>query len=285
MTRRTWLVLGLLAAAAAAPLAAAPHWRRPVAVVEAGPVADRVIARAIVIAAEGTARVGGPADGRVARVLVREGDRVKAGQALAEIEDAPGAAGAVRVVAPIAGAVIARRVDPGDSLALATRGGSLALFEIADTSRTEVRAEVEERDAARVAVGLAVTVATPGGRRAVGKGVVARLGESIERRTIGADDARVRAEGRVRSVWIVWEAPAPAAALGAQVEAEIHLPEATAAARLPRSAIVVRDGRTVVDARLLLWSREVAVEVGAADPRHAEVRGVAVGTPVFLPAQ
>ena len=54
--------------------------------VVAGSVSDRIVARAVVVAEAGIAEVRPRTEGRVLRVLVREGDKVEAGQLLAEIE-------------------------------------------------------------------------------------------------------------------------------------------------------------------------------------------------------
>lgn len=275
----------LAATAALLPLALSPVLWRPTAVAEQGPIADRIVLRAVVVAAEGIAEVAGPASGRVSKVLVRPGDKVTAGQVLAEVTGEAGkAADAVtRIEAPIAGTVLARNADQGDSVAVAAQGGYSPLFEIADASRTEVHAELEERDAGRVKPGQEARLTTPGGRRVIGNGVVERVVERIDRRTIGADDARVRADGAVQSVWIRWQAEAPHAPIGQRLEAEISFPPKQAAVRVPRGAVVVRDGRTVVETpALLLFSREVPVVVGAADGALAEVKGVAPGTRVFV---
>ena len=163
--------------------------------------------------------------------------------------------------------------DMGDSVAVAAQGGYGALFEIADATRTEVHAELEERDAGRVKAGQDVRLTTPGGRKTIGSGVVERVAERIERRTIGADDARVRADGAVQSVWIRWQEAPPHAPIGQRLEAEVSFPPKQAAVRVPRDAVVVRDGRTVVETpALLLFSREVPVVVGAADATLAEVK-------------
>jgi multidrug efflux pump subunit AcrA (membrane-fusion protein) len=281
-----WRAVALVAVVigAAVPVALAPHWWEEAAVVDVGPVADRIITRAVVVAERGVARVAGPSEGRVLEVPVRVGDRVEAGAKLAEIETVTGGPpGREIITAPIAGVVLARRADPGDSVAVAAAGAAGALFEIADTSKSEVRAEVEERDAASVTTGLKVEITSPGGRQTLGSGIVVRIAGTIERRSIGAEDGRVRADGAVRSVWITWEGDGPRPALGQSLEAVIQLPESEPVTRLPRRAIVVRDGRTVVRARYLLWSRAMPVEVGADDGSLAEVRGVPAGTSVYLP--
>ncbi len=60
--------------------------RRPTARVAPATLPERLIARAEVVPSDGVAEVRARAEGRVLRVLVREGDRVRAGQLLAEIE-------------------------------------------------------------------------------------------------------------------------------------------------------------------------------------------------------
>lgn len=284
MKKRT--ALWLLAAICALVLAAlAPALWRQTAVADKGPIADRIVLRAVVIAAEGIADIAGPASGRVSRVLVRPGDKVTAGQLLAEVTGEAGkAADAVtRIESPIAGSVLARNADQGDSVAVAAQGGLAPLFQIADTSRTAVHAEIEERDAGRVQAGQEVRLTTPGGRRVIGTGVVERTAPRIDRRTIGADDARVRADGAVQSVWLRWKAETPEAPLGQRLEAEVTLAPKQAAVRVPRDAVVVRGGRTVVlTPALLLFSREVPVVVGAADGALAEVKGLQPGTRVFV---
>lgn len=276
------LALIPLVVLASVPVFSAPHFWQSTAVAERGPISDRIVVRAMVVARDGVAQVSGPSTGRAVRVWVREGDAIEAGQVLAEIEGSAGLSDS-RIVAPVSGVLLARRVDPGDALSVASQGGTLALFEIADPTRTEVRAEIEERDAARVTKGLSAKLSLPGGRTEVGRGVIERVADRIERRTIGADEARVRADGGVRAAWIAWSGEAPEGlTLGQKLEAEISLAPKTAATRVPRRAVMVRDGRTVVETPMLLWSRQVPVKVGAADGALAEISGIAAGTKVFL---
>lgn len=186
------------------------------------------------------------------------------------------------LAAPIDGVVLERRIDPGDVLTN-TQIGSVVAFEIADTSRCELHAEVEEIDAARVRAGLPVTITWPGGRGQLGTGTLTRLGARLERRSIGAADARERGEGWVRSVWIApaWNADfAGGLPVGQRVEIRIGLPPRRVDSRVPRSAIVVRDGKPSVGvAHGLLW-RDEPVQLGVADDRFVEIRGVAPGSAI-----
>jgi multidrug resistance efflux pump len=367
-----------------------------------GSLQDRVIARAVVMPIDGTAEVRGRVEGRVTRVLVREGDVVRAGDLLAEIEatdlqaelsrrqaeksalaatarsvaegarveerrmldaelaaarqeldlatsrarreeslrasgsgtevaaeearhavdmgkarvdaaeqrlklavaggrpvdvraaDAKVAAAEAaidetrtgldrtRLVAPISGVVLARRIDPGDTVSAA--GAATPLFELADVSRTEVRIEVEEHDALRLNVGMEVTISLSGGRPAVARGRIERLAARLERRTIGAEDARTRADGQIRAAWVGWlEPPANPVAVGQHLEAAVQLEPRSVQTLAPRSAVKVRDGRAVVAVPWGPLTRDLPVTLGAADDTNVELVGVSPGTRVVVP--
>ncbi len=187
-----------------------------------------------------------------------------------------------RLVAPIDGVVLVRRLDPGDTIVTVTNPPPM--FEIADVRQTEVRIEVEELEAPRMALGLPVKVTLPGGSPVLGSARIARLSPRLERRTIDADDARVRAEGLVRVAWLEWtEGEAPALALGQHLDGIVQLGSRQASALVPRSAVAIRDGRATVRIPFGPWASERDVELGAADDSHVEVRGIEAGTRVVLP--
>jgi multidrug resistance efflux pump len=185
----------------------------------------------------------------------------------------------MRVVAPVAGVIVARHVDPGDTVHALS---PTLLFEIADTTRTEVRAEVEEGDAGRVAAGLDVELSTQWGE-SVARGRVSRVSPRVEKRNVLADPAAVRGDGLVRAVWITWDKPA-GIPLGQRLEVSIELPARQVAARVPRSAVRVQNGVAVVEiakGKGLLRDERV-VRLGAADPEFVEVQGVQPGDKVVL---
>jgi len=394
--RRTSVKILIIAATAAATLWAIAASRRATAVVSAGPVAEWVAGPALVRAADGIAEVRARVAGRVDQVRVRVGDRVHAGDVLADVDPAEldvevarlaaevkaataeldglraGAprdvrralraevraskrrmawaqrrqATSLRLVragaeagdqveearagvaqmeeelsqvmvryhesrrgrpaaiaaaearlesaqaalerarrerdrcwlrAPIDGDVLARRINPGDTLA----GDGAVAFEIADVSRTELYAEIEDVDATRIAVGMSVVAVAPGGGRdALARARLTRLSPRLERRAIGVDDVRVRADGWVRPLWASWDGAPPALPLGRRLEIRVELPQRVVAARVPRAALTVEDGRALVRVPTGPFSREVAVTPGAADRDMVEVRGIAVGTAV-----
>jgi multidrug resistance efflux pump len=253
-----------------------PLVEKGVSSVSAGEELDRavVIARSRVDAAAarvGLSEAGGrPSDVRSARARVASAEAAVA-QARHELEK-------TRLLAPISGVVLSRRLDPGDVVAGTGAGTGPAAFEIADTSRIELRMEVEEVDASLLAPGLSAKVTLPGGARQIGEGVVTRVGAQLERRTIGAHDARERAEGWVRAAWIDvrWRDTGPVP-LGQRAEVIVDLPPRQVAARVPRGAVSIRDGHASVEVDSPFGFRETRIDLGVADEQFVEVRGVEPG--------
>ena len=389
MNKKIVLVFGGALLLVGAVAGAARLYAGNVAEVSRGPVHEVVVAQGAVIASAGVAEVRARTDGHVTRVLVREGDRVKAGQLLAEIDpseirtvldrlqaerrvvgmsagargedraaaqaelkvaqaelaraedhavriarlhvsgaeseqaafdadraldvarahlaevkarsggrpaDASAARGQVvaatasvaeaermlartKVIAPIAGIVLSRHIDEGDTVSPASGG----LFEIADATRTEVAVEIEEPDALRIELGLPVKLTMPGGRVQLAEGKITRLSPRLQKRTIGADDARIRAEHQVRCAWVTWthdgESPLP---IGKRVEAAIQLPPHDVPARLPRAAVIIRDGRAEVHTARWPLGATRPVTLGAADDQFVEVAGLSPGDKVLV---
>ena len=244
--------------------------------VDQGMVGDRIVARAVVAARGEVTHVSASISGPVKRVLCREGDRVEAGQPLAELE------GEERILSPVSGVVLTRRVDAGDYAFTASQTVNTWLFEIVDLTQTELRVEVEEADAARVKAGLTAQVVRIEERQPVVQGRVEHVSPRLEPRTIGAADARVRADGVVRALRVAWQGAAPAWPVGTRAEATLALEEKPAAARVPRSALSVRDGRAVVERPRLFWREELPVEIVRADASYVDIRGVAPGTPLVV---
>lgn len=396
-----WIVAAALTVAVTVGgVAVANNARRPTVRVEPASLTERLVARAEVVSTEGVAEVRARAEGRVLRVLVREGDRVEEGQLLAEIEaesfeaevlrrqaersalDANAAAVAAparpedralaeaeaaaarreyelardraaraerlrgsgagaeaeatsaqslasvalervhmaearvrmmtrggrdvdvraararveaasasvelarrdlartRIVAPIAGAVLARRIDPGDTVSLPS---TEALFDIADPSRVEVRAEIEELDAPRVTVGMPVFVTLVGSDDRLAEGTVARVSPRLERRRVGVEDVRVRADGVIRMAWISLTGGANLA-IGQRLDAHLSFAPREVSTTLPRDAVRVLDGRALVRTPRYagLWFEDRPVRLGIADARRVEIRGLPRGAVVVL---
>jgi multidrug efflux pump subunit AcrA (membrane-fusion protein) len=245
--------------------------------VDQGMVGDRIVARAVVAARGEVTHVSASIAGPVKRVLCREGDKVEAGQVLAELE------GDEKILSPVQGVVLTRRVDAGDYAFTASQTVNTWLFEVSDLTQTELRVEVEEADAARVKAGLTARIVRLEERQPVLQGRVEHVSPRLEPRTIGAADARVRADGDVRALRVAWQGQPPAWPVGTRAEATLALEAQPAAARVPRSAITVRDGQAVVERPHLFWREEIPVEIVRADASYVEIRGVAPGTALVVP--
>lgn len=344
--------------------------------VDRGELAETLVATAVVSSIDGVAHVAARVDGRVAKVLVREGERVEQGQVLAELDpeeyettlaraDAErksrvaaanadlvaarhaytlaldrakrtrqlldsgteGAASAheaatsvalaraevaraqaardlalggkgddrlkgsdaamdgarrhfewTKVVAPMAGSILARRIDVGDTVSAAS---GAVLFEIANPDRTELTVEIEESDASRVSQGLEVDVVTPGGKAAIAHGRITRVSPALHKRTIAADEGRFRGDSVVRTAWVEWtDAAKEPVPLGMRLEAIVKLPPSVVDARVPRSAVVVRDGQARVKVLHGPVALEKVVVLGRTDDRWVEVKNLAPGTKV-----
>lgn len=206
--------------------------------------------------------------------------RASSAAAAAAVELAERQLDETKLVAPIDGVVLTRRVDPGDTITGAAAVLLPAAFELADDAHKELRVEVEEGDALRIAPGMAVEVRVPGQGELLGRSTIDRVGAQLTRRTIGAYDASERGEGWVRSAWVSWKEGDRALPLGQRLEVTIALPAKHVEARVPRGAIRVTDGYAEVETSGGLLGQRVRVELGAADASHVEVRGVSKGARV-----
>ena len=115
--------------------------------------------------------------GRVVAVLVSEGDAVRRGQPVVEVEslqvgDPPPR---VRYASPIGGTVIDRHVVAGESI---EPNGHL--LEVADLSEVLAVGRVFEGQIERVAVGQSVRVSVPSFPERTFEGIVERLGGQLE---------------------------------------------------------------------------------------------------------
>jgi hypothetical protein len=249
--------------------------------IDRGPVGERIVARAVVVPSDGVRNLYVENDARVLKVFARPGDIVEAGQALADLErDAK----VEKFTASERGVVLERHCEAGDWVLAAAHGAPAPQFVVADPSRTELRVEVEEGDAQLLAPNLAAQITPVGADAASVAGRVERVAARLERRTIGIDDARVRADGLVRVAAVRWNGEAPGWPLGTRAEVVLQVRRRDAPVRVPRVALSVRDGRHVVEQPLAFWTREVPVEVVAVDDAYAEVRGLAPGSEVVVPS-
>ncbi len=287
MTRARWIaavaVLALAGVVGARVHADATH---PSVRVEPGEIRRAIAARATVVPEGPIAHVAATAAARVTALHVEVGDRVERDALLASLDPVGGASSPFDALgedeelrAPIAGTVLSRALEVGDVLSPIVPPVT-PLFEIADTSHLVLRIEIEERDADAVAAGATVHVTTPG-TPVEGETTLTRLAPRVERRAHPLDDVASRASSEVRLAWAALPDGARPV-VGERVLVEIAQPPLEAAARLPREAITVEDGRATVRVRDGLSIRVEHPRLGACDDQNVEVLGLAAGTEVLI---
>lgn len=121
-----------------------------------------------------------------------------------------------RVTAPIDGVVLARPVDPGESLE-----ARAPIATLADLARVRIEAEVDEFDAGRIRLGQAVTVRAEGYDGAGWTGSVEEIPDAVSGRRLKPQDPGRPSDTRVLLVKVKLDGPTPLK-LGQRVEVEIR---------------------------------------------------------------
>lgn len=116
-----------------------------------------------------------------------------------------------RVVSPMAGTVLWSRYRPGEIYA----PGSQALFVLGDLSRLQIRVDVDEIDAPRVALGAAASIRIDGSPEQA-RGRVVGLSPRMGRKNLLVETPTARNDVRIREV-LVEAAQGPALLPGARV--------------------------------------------------------------------
>ncbi len=281
-TRYALLGLGVCVALLIASKVAATA-NATVATVGPADLTHAIGARATVVPRGDVAHVMPTVAGRVTEVLVAVGDEVVSGETvvrLAPSDEAPSfdLMGENEVLgAPTSGTVLAVRVSVGDALS-AIVPPPLPLLEIADLSALDLRIEVAEADAEDLAVGQTVRIETEG---RVYTTTLSRVSPRIERRAYPLDDVVARAASRVR----VAHAPLPEGFSPlAFTELDVVLEDAPVHvdAALPRTAILIREGRPSVRIRSGIFASDAFVTLGLCDDENVAVEGLEAGTEVIL---
>lgn len=254
----------------------------PVATVGPADLVHAIGAQASVVPRGDIAHVMPTVAGRVTEVTVAVGDVVNAHQTVVRL--APNEAPSFDLLgenetltAPIAGTILAVRVNVGDALS-AIVPPPLPLVEIADLSALDLRIEVAEADAAHLAVGQTVQIEVGGTRYTT---TLSRVSPRIERRAHPLDDVVSRAASRVRVAYApLPEGYTPLAFTELNVileDAPVHVETA-----LPREAILIREGRPSVRIRDGVFASDAFVTLGLCDDENVAVEGLAAGTEVIL---
>jgi ABC exporter DevB family membrane fusion protein len=130
--------------------------------------------------------------------------RVKAAQA--KLELAKVRLQWTELKAPSRGQILKLDVEPGELIGPDTPRPTAIM---ADTSRFQVRAFVEEQDAPRVRLGMAATIRADGLPDREFKGRVVRLSQQMGRKELWSDQPTERYDTKTREVWIELEGNDP----------------------------------------------------------------------------
>jgi HlyD family secretion protein len=120
-----------------------------------------------------------------------------------------------RIVAPIAGTVTGRHVQPGEMLEVGRR-----VVTLADLTRLRIEAEADEADAAALALGAKVQIRADGFPGQTWSGRVEEIPESVTLRRLKPQDPGRPTDTRVLSVKVAFAEPTPLK-LGTTVELKI----------------------------------------------------------------
>ncbi len=181
-----------------------------------------------------------------------------------------------RILAPIRGVIIERRIDPGD---IATRGH--IAFEIANPEHIEARLEIADFNLGKVQVGQPVEFLLQG--KTVASGPLRRVSGQLSRRSIGLDDGLLRNDVLVGSAWTaLGNQSSEMLRLGTRLEAVVLLTPVDAKVRAPKSAVRIEDGQPIVKIPAGPLTKTIPVSIGAVDDDFVEVMGIASGTQLVV---
>lgn len=127
--------------------------------------------------------------------------------------------GKTRIVAPIAGTVVARAVDAGEMLETGDHVATLA-----DLGRLRVDAEADEADAAGLRVGAPATITADGFPGRSWKGTIEEVADSVTPRKLKSQDPSRPTDTRVLAVKVAFAEPSPLR-LGTTVELRLARPD------------------------------------------------------------
>lgn len=109
-----------------------------------------------------------------------------------------------RIVAPIAGSVLLRHVDAGETLEAGER-----VVTLADLGRLRIEGEADEADAAALSLGAAVTIRSDGYPGASWQGRVEEIPQSATVRRLKPQDPSRPTDTRVLAVKVAFAEPTP----------------------------------------------------------------------------
>ncbi|HKO55371.1 MAG TPA: efflux RND transporter periplasmic adaptor subunit [Thermoanaerobaculia bacterium] len=141
--------------------------------------------------------------------------RARRASAVAEVRRLEAVVAKTVIKAPIDGVVITRDIHPGEAIE-----SGAPVVTIADLTKTRIEAEVDEFDAARVALGANASIAAEGFDGQKWRGTIEEIPDSVTSRRLKPQDAAKPIDTRVLLVKIALAEAAPLK-LGQRVEVQI----------------------------------------------------------------
>ena len=142
--------------------------------------------------------------------------RARRASAVAEVARLEAMLAKTSIVAPIDGVIIERVASRGESVA-----AGAPIVRIADLTRTRIEAEIDEFDAARVALGKAVDISAEGFDGRQWRGTIEEIPDAVVSRRIKPQDPSKPIDTRVLLVKVAMAEATPLK-LGQRVEVEIR---------------------------------------------------------------
>lgn len=121
-----------------------------------------------------------------------------------------------RIVAPIAGTVIDRQVDPGEMVETGDHA-----FTLANLGRLRIDAEADEADAGALSLGAPVAITADGYEGLRWKGTIEEIADAVTLRKLKAQDPGRPTDTRIVAVKVAFAEPTPLK-LGTTVELRIE---------------------------------------------------------------
>jgi HlyD family secretion protein len=194
-------------------------------------------------------------------------------KARASVAEAKDRLAETRILAPSAGTILDRTINPGQVITAGTAQGGQTLLTLADLTRLFIRVKVDEADVAKLKPGQSVKITA----------------DALQGKRFTGTVLRVAPQGKVESNVTVFEVVVEVGKEGLgqlrpmlTANVVIHVDDVKDALLLPRRAVQQRGAKYVVTVE---GKGPQPVEVGLADDRQIQIKsGIAEGTRVVIPA-
>ena len=194
-------------------------------------------------------------------------------KARASVAEARDRLSETRILAPSAGTILERSINPGQVITAGTAQGGQTLLTLADLSRLFIRVKVDEADVAKLKPGQSVRITA----------------DALQGQTFTGQVLRVAPQGKVESNVTVFEVVVEVGKEGLgqlrpmlTANVVIHVDDVKDVLLLPRRAVQQRGPKFVVNVE---GKGEQPVEVGLTDDRQIQIRsGIAEGARVVVAA-